>query len=166
MTRPYREQHKTVLVKWAGFEARIDERIAPLIKEIWKAGIFTFNSCEENRPGIIWIEFASVIECEAFLNIIARYEEDIDSLYNRIRQAWSRGDGILHGAWEYSVLPCDYSVEQRILDDDSIEESCMCPSEFIFSMGIRFPMEDYPVLLDRIKEYNAAVDELEKAGAA
>lgn len=155
MTRHYKGQHKTVLVKWDGFEARVDEGIAPLIKEIWKAGIFTFNSCEENRPGIIWIEFASAAEAEAFLNIVARYEEDLDSLYNRIRQEWAHYDGVIPGSWEYSILPFDYSVEQHILDDDSIEESSRGSSDFIFSMGIRFPKADYPVLLERMKEYNA-----------
>lgn len=33
-------------VKWEGFEARIDKHIAPLIKVLWKAELFTFNSCE------------------------------------------------------------------------------------------------------------------------
>lgn len=64
-------------------------------------------------------------------------------------------DGVIPGAWKYAINPFDYSVEQRILDDDSIEESCSGPSEFIFSMGIRFPKSDYPVLLKRMKEHNA-----------
>ena len=161
-----RGQHKTVLVKWDGFEAWVDRGIAPLIEEIWKAGIFTLLSCEENRPGIMWIEFASAIEAEAFLNIVARYEEDIDSLYNRIRQGWSHIDGEIQGAWEYAINPLDYSVEQRILDDDSIEESCSGPSEFIFSMGIRFPKEDYPTILQRMKEHNSQALELKESSAA
>jgi hypothetical protein len=49
MAGRYRRQHKTVSVKWDGFEARIDKNIAPLIKELWKADIFTYNSCEENQ---------------------------------------------------------------------------------------------------------------------
>jgi hypothetical protein len=156
MAGRYRGQHKTVLVKWDGFEARIDKNIAPLIREIWKAGIFTFNCCEENRPGIIWIQFASVFEAEAFINIVARYEEGVDNLYNRIRQEWSRGDGIIPGAWEYDVHPIDYSVDQRFLKDGSIEESSTGPSEFLFTMSIRLPKEDYPTLLERMKEYNAS----------
>lgn len=161
-----RGQHKTVLVKWDGFEAWVDRGIAPLIEEIWKAGIFTLLSCEENRPGIMWIEFVSAIEAEVFLNIVARYEEDIDSLYNRIRQAWTRIDGVIPGAWEYAINPFDYSVEQRILDDYSIEESSTGPSEFIFSMGIRFPKEDYPTILQRMKEHNAQSRELQESRAA
>lgn len=165
MAGRYRGQHKTVLVKWDGYEAKIDGGIAPLIKEIWKAGIFTFNCCEENRPGIIWIEFASAPDAEAFMNIVARYEDDLDSLYNRIRQEWSRADGLIPGAWEYHVLPTDYSVNQRF-DDDTIEESCIGPSNFIFSMSVRFPKGDYPILLQRMREYNTAVDKLVKESAA
>jgi hypothetical protein len=166
MVRRSRGHHKTVLVKWDGYEARVDEGIAPLIKEIWKAGIFTLLSCEENRPGIMWIEFASAIEAKAFLNIVARYEEDINSLYNRIRQGWSRIDGVIPGAWEYAINPFDYSMEQRILDDDSIEESCSGPSEFIFSMGIRFLKADYPILLDRMREFIANCSQMADTGAA
>jgi hypothetical protein len=155
-----------VLVKWDGYEARIDQGIAPLIKELWKAGIFTFNSCEENRPGIIWIKFASVPEAEEFMNIVARYEEDIDSLYNRIRQGWSRADGFIPGAWEYHALPEDISVRQRFLDDDTMEESCDGPSNFLFSMSIRFPKSDYPILLERMRAFNVAVDVLAKDSVA
>ena len=161
-----RRQHKTVSVKWDGFEARIDKNIALLIKELWKAGLFTFNSCEENRPGIVWIEFACVAEAEAFLNIVARYEEGVDTLYNRIRLAWSHYDGIIPGAWEYDVLPMDYSVDQRFLKDGSIEESSTGPSEFLFSMSIRFPKEDYQILLERMSAFNASMVDRLKGNAA
>jgi hypothetical protein len=156
MAGRYRGQHKTVLVKENGFEARIDKNIAPLIRELWRADIFTFNCCEENRPGIMWIQFASVFEAEMFLNIVARYEEGVDNLYNRIRQEWSREDGIIPGAWVYDVYPTDFSVEQRFLRCGCIEERSTGPCEFSFSMSIRFPKGDYPVLLERMLEYNAS----------
>jgi len=166
MTNRYRGQHKTVSVKWDGVEARVDRSIAPLIKEIWKAGIFTLNSCQENRPGIIWIAFFSVLDAEAFLNIVARYEEGIDTLYNRIRQAWTHYHGGIPGAWEYDVLPTDFSVDQHFLEDGSIDETCTGPSEFIFTMSVRFPKRDYPILLKRMKEYNATVSKCTKSDAA
>ena len=48
----------------------VDERIAPLLEAIWDCGIITCNSCQENKPGIIWIEFLAAEDAEAFLTRI------------------------------------------------------------------------------------------------
>ena len=79
-------KHKTVHVKVGLFEAEIDEEIAPLIEEIWKAGMGTTNSCQENQPDVAWIEFYSSIDAAEFLDVVAgEYSDEFDSLYNRIR---------------------------------------------------------------------------------
>ena len=67
----YKGQHAAVAVDHNGITKMIDEGIAPLIEEIWKAGIWTANSCEENRPGWMWIEFLRTMDAVKFLNIIA-----------------------------------------------------------------------------------------------
>src|SRR5437773_4458721 len=66
----------------------IDVEIAPLIELLWDLNIDTMNSCQNNH-GRVWLEFASPPDAEMFLNTVATYEDDIDSLYNRIRGAWS-----------------------------------------------------------------------------
>jgi hypothetical protein len=59
--------HETVKIKGIP----IDKNIAELIREIWKANIITYNSCENNVPsGYVWIEFASSLELEKFLKIV------------------------------------------------------------------------------------------------
>ena len=146
-------RHKTVLVRWKDQSAYIDKRIAPLILELWKAEIATVNSCEENRPGWMWIEFLYVTDAERFLNIVARYEHGIRSFYNRIRQAWEFGDRPLTDAWEYDVYPFDLSVEETEVDG-AISESSSGPSDFVFSMCVRFPRSDYHKLLYRMRRYN------------
>jgi len=93
-------------------------------------------------------------------------EEGVDTLYNRIRQAWTHYHGTIPGAWEYDAYPTDCSVDQLFLEDGSIDETCTGSSEFIFSLSIRFPKRDYPVLLARMKEHNAAGSKCIKSDAA
>jgi hypothetical protein len=65
----------------------LDKKIAPLIKSLCELGIDTLNSCENNVPkGWVWIEFITSMDAERFLDIVAEYDEDRNSLYNRIRQ--------------------------------------------------------------------------------
>ncbi len=61
--------HKQVPIQWEGRSAEVDEGIAPLILAIWKRGIDTVMSCQENRPGVIWIMFASFVDAKWFLDL-------------------------------------------------------------------------------------------------
>jgi len=71
-----------------------------------------------------------------------------------MRSGWQDSNGGLTGKWEYEVRPFDYAVEQTVIND-TIEENYVGPaSNFLFSFSIRFPQEDYPVLLERMQEYN------------
>jgi hypothetical protein len=145
--------HKMVVVEYRGLSAWIDEGIAPLIRELWRAGIDTVMSCEENRPGWMWIEFAHATGAEEFLSIVARYETGIDTLYNRIRHGWDPGEGDLLGQWEYDALPTDLAVTETE-KDGYIEESCSGRSRFLFTFSVRFPATDYPTLLARMTKHN------------
>ena len=84
------ESHRMIPVHYGRFSALIDEGIAPLIRELWKARIVTLMSCEENRPGWMWIEFVHAGAAEHFVSIVARYETGIESLYNRIGESGVR----------------------------------------------------------------------------
>jgi len=87
-------EHKTKRVVWGHQEADIDCGIAKLVLELWKADIDTCNSCENNVPkGWVWIEFATTCDAAHFMSIVARvYDEDEDSLYQRIDRIWSSSD--------------------------------------------------------------------------
>src|SRR5262245_35438023 len=65
--------HKQVRIRWKHQQAEVDEGLAPLILEIWKHGIDTIMSCQENQPGIAWIDFASAKDAERFLTLVAEY---------------------------------------------------------------------------------------------
>ncbi len=153
--------HRTVQVRVGNNEAAIDEKIAPLIREMWKAGIETLNSCEENQPGIIWVQIASSEGCALFLDIISRYADSDESefLYRRVLQRKSRN-------WEYALHPKDYSLDEW-LDDDVVNESHSGVPDFGFSVSVRFPVTDLPILVERLRQFNLAVTEdIRRHGAA
>ena len=145
--------HKTVHVRWQDFEAEIDKNIAPLILELWKADLITCNSCEKTRDGLVWIEFIDTNCTERFLGIVARYEEETGSLYNRIRGKWVPDSGVLEGAWRYRSDVEDFAVKETEVNGE-ITEAYSGPSQFLFSMSVYFPPSDLPAVVDRLKSHN------------
>jgi hypothetical protein len=63
-------EHKQIeiLDPTSGCLIEVDEGLATLLKAIWNLRISTCNSCQENKPGIAWIEFPRCEDAEAFLN--------------------------------------------------------------------------------------------------
>jgi hypothetical protein len=142
-------KHKTITVTFNEISEEIDEKIAPLIKSLWELGINTFNSCENNVPeGWVWIEFESASHAEEFLNIVAEYNEDRNSLYNRIRQAWDSDDDSLF--WQYSVHANDWGVSETLDEEENLEEEFLGQSAFIFSFSIRFPQSDLEEIMNKL----------------
>lgn len=142
------QEHPTVEVDGVP----IDREIAPLIRALWELEIATLNSCQDNH-GRVWIEFASAADAEDFLDRVAVYEGELDTLYNRIRGEWEPLDyenWRERDAWWYSALPHDLSVDQELTEDDEIEETCTGPPQFIFSVSVRFPRRDLPSVVERI----------------
>jgi hypothetical protein len=146
--------HETTHIKVGDMEADIDLDIAPLIKELWMADIETCNSCQENQPGIVWIEFLTVDDACKFLDIVARFRSGVNTMYNRIRQAWEAPEMALP-FWQYDVYPLDLSVDEEVDKDGCIDERPCGKACFVFACSIRFPQEDYEVVLKRMKRHNA-----------
>ena len=82
-----------------------------------------------------------------------QHDDEIESLYNRIRLEWTDRDGSIPGAWSYSVHPWDTSVVQST-DGDEVEERSLGNPSFLFAVSIRFPVEDIPELVRRLREFN------------
>lgn len=137
------DNHKTKLIKYKDMEAEVDENIADLILNLWKLNIMTVLSCENNVPDdFVWIEFMSVTDAEEFLNIAAgSYSDDVHSMYNRIRQAWSENDDDDDDFWLYNVNIDDMNVSADIIDD-CVEEKSSGKPEFNVFMSVRFPLTD------------------------
>jgi hypothetical protein len=117
-------------------DARIDEMLAPLIKRLWQNGILTCNSCQENRPGIAWIQFASPFDAMNFLNVVATLPSKKDFKNYRFR-------GIMYdrmtcegqfGEWEYK---CHVRNEREHEGQ----------ADFNFAISVRFPLTDLPAIM-------------------
>jgi hypothetical protein len=125
----------------------VDEGIAPLLKAIWNSGITTCNSCQENKPGIIWIEFLWSDDAEAFLTRVTSGLDPINSpeednwLYSRIIGQ--------KGGWQYNAHPHDF---REYVDEDTrtVELNTSEPCGIALSISIRFPVGDYERLLNLI----------------
>jgi len=117
-------------------DARIDEVLAPLVKRLWQNGILTSNCCQENRPGIAWIQFASPHDAMNFLNIVAvlpskkdlKNYEFWDTQYGRMTREGQFGE------WEYK---CHVRNERE-------HEG---RADFNFAISIRFPLTDLPAIM-------------------
>jgi hypothetical protein len=118
----------------------VDEGIAPLLEAIWNCGIITCNSCQENRPGIIWIEFLASEDAEAFLTRVVSGLDPINRpgagnwLYSRM----TGGDG----GWQYAAHPHD---AREYFDEEggSIELNALKPCKIALSISVRIPAADY-----------------------
>jgi hypothetical protein len=125
----------------------VDEGIAPLLKAIWDFGITTCNSCQENRPGVVWIEFLTTGDAETFLTRVISGLDPFNSpdadnwLYSRII-----GE---NGGWKYNAHPHDI---REYLDDDLgvIELNSSQACEIGLSLSVRFPVADYERLLELV----------------
>jgi hypothetical protein len=125
----------------------VDEGIAPLLKALWNFGITTCNSCQENRPGVVWIEFLTTEDAEAFLT---RVISGLDPFINPDADNWlySRIIGE-NGGWKYNAHPHDI---REYLDDDLgiIELNPSQACEIGLSLSVRFPVTDYERLLELV----------------
>ena len=144
--------HKQTHIKYKDMDADVDELIAPLILELWKAEIYTTLSCQNNMRKI-WIQFMTAGDAEDFLNIVgAKYEQTLGSLYNRI--IWNRipenSRGKLHKYWDFEAFAEDWSLVQK----DNGEEEHTEPTEISFSISIRFPKSDLTAVMERMVEHN------------
>jgi hypothetical protein len=147
---PAGDLHRAVHVKVGRRQADIDAKIAPLIREMWKADIDTMMSCQNSPPGSVWINFPSLPDCERFLSLVADYDPRPNSIYNRIRQHHLAAEG--NDYWRLDTLFDDLFVD----DTEDGEEVSLAPPAFVATFSVRFPHRDLPAVLKRLKSFNRA----------
>jgi hypothetical protein len=144
-------KHKQVSITWQDRQAEVDKGLAPLILALWKLDIDTCNSCQENMPGIAWIEFLTSMDAEEFLNIVAVHPEEFDAapscetMYDRIVGCGTEDD------WQYDAHAFNYGVDEEIVGDE-VGETPIGPTDFGFSISIRFPRTDLPLIQERLNQ--------------
>ncbi len=129
------KKHKTTRVRVGAMNAQIDKLIVPLIKQLWKHGILTTNSCQENQPGTIWIEFLNPYYLVEFLNIVAPIptKQDLESK-NFFDTAYCRMTRGGFGEWKYSFNVHNFGEDRAVADFD-------------FFASVRFPQFDLPLIM-------------------
>jgi hypothetical protein len=162
MNEPEETLHPQARITHGDYTAEVDEGIAELILELWKADIPTMMSCQDNRPhdepgpGRVWIMFPFAESAERFLNLVATFDTDTDSIYNAIAHDDVPDDWETfraERAWTFETSPRDFGVEHPdYLSDEPVTETG--PRDFVFAISIRFPHRDYPIVLARMKAHN------------
>jgi len=133
----------TTLIDPSGDEVAIDAGIAPLISALWAHDVLTLNCCQENEPGIIWIEFMSPEDAEAFLQLaVPSRKGGRHSLYGRAYQYGWGND------WRYDVHLSDLAERMNPATD---EVEYGGPPDYHFSLSVRFPAADYPKILAHVR---------------
>jgi hypothetical protein len=150
-------RHPAVRVVWSDQDADIDETIAPLILEMWKAGVRTANSCEDNLPqGFVWIQFRTTQDAERFLNIIGEFEDD-DPAPSRYRRML--GEGEWPNEWRYAIGLEDWAVDWEVDEDGLIIETRGQDRPILcFWVSIRFPRSDLSWVTERIAYHNGRTE--------
>ncbi|MBT3355310.1 MAG: hypothetical protein HOF96_09985 [Candidatus Marinimicrobia bacterium] len=143
-------KHKQVEIYSPAFERniKVDAGIADLIELLHKLDIATYLSCQENRSGIMWIDFHS-LDADVFLTICAsNREEDIvdfdNSLYGRMM------DPYVKHSWEYNTHPHDWAEK---VNEEKNEVYYDGDSDIDSSISIRFPITDYPLIMERLHSH-------------
>src|SRR5512135_1412524 len=150
-------EHRQVRIRINGWDARVDEGIAPLIREMWQAGLHTVMSCQNQgkMPGFtcdvtwlyLWPGFA-----QRFLSIVASATlqgdlqdlHDGQDLHDRMYDApCEEEEGMW---WRYAALaePVGDSV--------------------LLMASIRFPTTDLPRVTQIMRAYNRACRQCERDG--
>jgi hypothetical protein len=137
--------HRTVPIEHDGVAAEIDMAIAPLVLEVWRAGLRTVNSCQDNPSGFVWLEFESLGDATRFLDIAVQpagaVPDDLHDLYHR---AFREGPGafwpLSRRLWLYKVLPRNTGQPDLVQAD--------------FLLSVRFPQTDLPAVLERLRAHN------------
>lgn len=105
--------HKTIKVKVGDWEAKIDKMLAPLIKEMWRAGIETEECCEDfwnDEQKLAFIYFPRVEELKRLVDLVANGADwkNPKSLYRRINPPYGYDEQI--PAWTYNLAVEDMLI--------------------------------------------------------
>lgn len=85
----------------SGRQIAVDAGLAPLLAALWSEGIETANSCEEEEPGVIWIEFETASGLSRFLKIVALGLDPRDEGSGGLRDRMTRLSPA-RGFWRYT----------------------------------------------------------------
>jgi hypothetical protein len=139
--------HDQVRVRVNGMDARVDIGMADLLRECWRAGIYTTMSCENQgridgaAVDMAWLQLPGP-SAEGFIDIISA--DLIDGtpaereLFCHIHHSGIDPERE-RSWWRYQVSPRYVGERVRLV------------------VSIRFPVADLPLLTARLRDHNRAV---------
>ena len=154
-TRP-RRPHPTVPLQWEAQAADIDVKIAPLVLEMWKAGIKTLGSCQGHPKGWVWLQFDSLVDLGSFLDIVARFAKGDPSLAKRMVFGYHRPDGPHKKQWWYRMVADDISVDEIETPAGDLVEERLGPPDFWVLVAVHFPRSDLDRVSQALVDFNQA----------
>jgi hypothetical protein len=144
--------HPQTLIEHAGMQAEVDREMASLILDLWRLGLRTVNSCQDNF-GKVWIEFAGGGEAEAFASIAAgEFVFDANALYSRVL-GWGEADDP-ELVWLYDAIPDDGHVQWIGEHPDQTPKATGSPL-VTFTVSVRFPRSDLREVERRVRARTA-----------
>jgi hypothetical protein len=147
--------HTEVLVRHGALRAQIDEKIAPLVLETWKADVETVSSCQDSFDGpshwflgTIQLTFASLADAQKWLRIVVT-QTGKDALGYPTEAKKSKSDR-LGWRWHWTADPYNAAYQRKrgevvgapVLD-------CM--------VHVFFPSKDLSKVIERLKAHNGVV---------
>jgi hypothetical protein len=156
--------HRQTRIRHGDREADVDEKLAPLILELWRADISTMRSCQRHSSTRkVWITFAEAVGAEAFLNIVFGSNRDARRRKWARRESWYFGQydpdaGALPphmapplnpGGWEFHA-----SVDDDSLSDDGDRWLQDTPA-FRIEIALLFPARDLKRVTRAVRAWNA-----------
>jgi len=146
--------HQTVVVQHGRLRAHVDEKIALLVLETWRAGVRTHCSCEDagnlrddgRMRGWVQLGFPSVEHARAWLRIVARYRGGRRTLYHRMTSAL-RERCRARWRWEVSAFDAAFCWASG---------TSAGPTTLDFRVFVYFPRADLAAVVRRLREHNRA----------
>lgn len=162
------DNHEQIEVDYFGRTIEVDKGIADLLQLIWSHNIRTYMSCENvsepHESETVWICFLSLRYCNSFLEIVAKYSEDYDSMYRRImmeahtsvlypadkRVPWVVENDGGESNWQYSFFPINIGVDVEIKDNEAFE-TFSGVNDFEFRFSVRFKKTEIPEIMENLR---------------
>ena len=153
-----RVPRKKVLVQHGEVTEELEEDVAPLVLETWKAGFDTFSAFEDSLDhpdpwagGKIEIAFACAADADRWLHIVAACPEA--SFFNPMNVNLGPGD-----MWNWGVSPFQAGQDEE-------DGAAGGPTTLDFKVRVWFPHSDLAAVVDRLKEHNSRGSEPERSPA-
>jgi transcriptional regulator with XRE-family HTH domain len=150
----YFGEHRKVPVRVGRLSGKIDEGIAPLIEQLWRAGIPTRGCSQQAMRGLVYIGFPHVDHLCRFVNVVASYKDESQEAEVYWRIIGAPMGNMLIPSWHFELgADGDTAVETAIAGPSTWQDPPPC--QVRFPASVYLPPHDLPAILERLKRHNS-----------